>query len=78
MDSDEKQYLKDVIENSKALRIFKIIKSEVGEDLGCIKYVLTHCGSIGGSTIRLARMCRMMYFTTLFLCFVILVWRFVL
>ncbi len=47
------------------------------EDIECLKYVFKH-GGIGGSIIRLARMCRMMYFITILIVLFILIYRFTL
>ncbi len=38
--------------------------SEISEDLKCLRYYFTHGLSTGGSTIKLARMARMMYIAT--------------
>lgn len=45
--------------------------TEINEDIECLKYVFKHLG-VGGSTIRLARMARMMWFATLILAIIVL------
>ena len=72
IDKDESDYIINILKNSSIVRIIGSIISEVGEDIKCLKYVFQHYGSVGGSTIRLARMIRMMYVTTFILMVVII------